>query len=65
MQVPELIGDEVELVEGDLLIRLHLLHVVAKVEVNSHPKHNTNLYAKRPYLARQLSEDLALAISSS
>ena len=39
-QVPELVGDEVELAKDNPRARLHLLRFVAKVEDNSHLKHN-------------------------
>ena len=65
MQVPELIADGVEAVEGDLLAWLHHLHGVVDIDDDSHLKHNVNLYAKGPYLARQLSDCFAPAISSN
>ena len=62
MQVPELIADGVEAVEGDLLAWLHPLHGVIDVDDDSHLKHDINLNAKGPYLTRQLSDCLALAM---
>ena len=48
MQVPKLVGDEVEAAEGDLLARLHPFHSVVDVDDDSHLKHDINLNAKRP-----------------
>jgi hypothetical protein len=62
-QVPKLVGDEVELAEGDLLARLHFFWFIAEVEDNSHLKHNISLYAKGPYLVRKLSDCFAPAIT--
>ena len=62
-QVPELVGDEIELSEGDLLARLHFFWFVTEVEDNSHLKHNISLYVKDPYLARKLSDCFASAIT--
>jgi hypothetical protein len=59
-QVPELVGDEVELAKGDPLAQLLLLRFVTNVEDNSHLKHKVSLNAEGPYLARQLSEALAM-----
>jgi hypothetical protein len=71
-QVPELVGDEVELAEGDPPARLLLLWFVANVEDDSHLKHNDShlkhkisLNLKHPYLVRQLSDYLALAMPSN
>ena len=45
---------------------MHLLRVIAEVEVDdTHLEHNMNLYAKGPYLVRQLSKELAPAIHSN
>ena len=63
-QVPELIGDEVQVAEGDLLARLYLLHVIAELEDEAYLKHNESIL-KGPYLACQLSKELASAIPSS
>jgi hypothetical protein len=60
-----LIGDEVELAEGDPFAWLLLLWFIAEAEDNSHLKHNISLNTKGPYLARQLSDYFALAISSN
>jgi hypothetical protein len=65
MQVPKSVGDEVHAAKGDLLTRLHLLRDVVDVDDGSHLKHNVNLYVKGPYLARQLSDDLAPAMPSN
>ena len=65
MQVPKLVGDEVEAIEGDLLTWLHPLYVVIDVDDDSHLKHNINLNMKGPYLAHQLSNYLALAMPSN
>ena len=65
MQVPELIADGVEAVEGDLLAWLHPLHGVIDVDDDSHLKHDINLNAKGPYLACQLSDCLSLAMPSN
>jgi hypothetical protein len=43
MQVPELVGDEVEAAEGDLLARLHPLRGVIDVDDDSYLKHDINL----------------------
>jgi hypothetical protein len=59
-----LVGDEVELAEGDPLARLLLFWFVANVEDDSHLKHKISLNAKGPYLACQLSDCFASAISS-
>jgi len=48
MQVPKLIRDEVQAIEGDPLTRLHLLHGVVDVDDDSHLKHNDNQNTKRP-----------------
>jgi hypothetical protein len=64
-QVPELVGDEVEPTEGDPLARLLLFWFVADVEDDSHLKHKISLNAKGPYLAHQLSDYFAPAISSN
>ena len=65
MQVPELIADGVEAVEGDLLAWLHPLHGVIDVDDDSHLKHDINPNTKDPYLARQLSDCLAPAMPSN
>jgi hypothetical protein len=65
MQVPKLVGDEVEVTEGDLLSRLHPLRVIVDVDDDSHLKHDINLNVKGPCLARQLSDCLALAMPSN
>jgi hypothetical protein len=65
MQVPKLVGDEVEAIEGDLLAQLHPFRGVIDVDDDSHLKHDINLNAKDPYLARQLSDYLALAMPSN
>ena len=64
-QVPELVGDEVELAEGDLLAQLLLFWFITEVEDDSHLKHKISLNANGPYLARQPSDCFALAISSN
>jgi len=51
MQVPELIADGVEAVEGDLLAWLHPLHGVIDVDDDSHLKHDINI---DPLLYRQI-----------
>jgi hypothetical protein len=61
---PKLVGDEVELAEGDPLARL-LLRFVVEVEDDSHMKHNISLNMKGPYLSPQLSDCFAPAISSN
>ena len=65
MQVPKLVGDEVEATEGDLLTRLHPFHSVSNVDDDSHLKHDINLNTKGPYLVRQLSDYLAPAMPSN
>jgi hypothetical protein len=60
-----LIGDEVELAEGDPLARLLLLWFIADVEDDSHLKHKISLNAKGPHLERQLSDCFAPTISSN
>jgi hypothetical protein len=65
MQVPKLVNDEVEAVEGDLLARLHPFHGVIDVDDDSHLKHDINLNAKGPYLVCQLSDYLAPAMPSN
>jgi hypothetical protein len=60
-----LVGDEVELAEGDLLARLLLLQFIADVEDDSHMKHKISLNMKGPYLTHQLSDCFAPAISSN
>jgi hypothetical protein len=65
MQVPKLVGDEVEAAEGDLLTWQHSSRVIINADNDSHLKHDINLNAKGPYLARQLSDCLALAIPSN
>jgi hypothetical protein len=65
MQVPKLVGDEVEAAEGDLLARLHPPRGVVDVGDDFHLKHDINLNAKGPYLARQLSDYLAPAMPSN
>jgi len=42
-QVPQLVGDEVELAEGNLLAGLHLLRFVAEVEDDSHLKYKKQI----------------------
>jgi hypothetical protein len=64
-QAPELIGDEVELTEGDPLARLLLLWFVTDVEDDSHLKHKISLNAKGPHLERQQLDCFAPAISSN
>jgi hypothetical protein len=64
-QVPELVGDEVELVEGDPLARLLLLWFVADVEDDSHLKHMISINVEGPYLSCQLSNYLALAMPTN
>jgi hypothetical protein len=64
-QVPKLVSNEVELDEGNLLAWLLLFRFIAEVEDDSHLKHTICLYAKGPYLARQLSNCFTLAISSN
>jgi hypothetical protein len=64
-QVPELVGDEVELAEGDPLARLLLFWFITDVEDDSHLKHKISLNTKGPYLARQLSNCFAPAIFSN
>ena len=63
--VPELIGDEVELVEGDLLARLLPFWFLAEVKDDSHLKHKISLNAKGPYLVRKLSDYLAPTMPSN
>jgi hypothetical protein len=60
-----LVGDEVNLAEGDPLARLLLLRFITDVEDNSHLKHKVSLNVKGPYLACQLSDYLALAMRSN
>jgi hypothetical protein len=64
-QAPKLIGDEVELAEGDPLARLLLLWFIADLEDDSHLKHKISLNVKGPHLERQLSDCFAPAISSN
>jgi hypothetical protein len=64
-QVLELIGDEVELVEGDPFAPLLLLWLVTDVEDDSHLKHKISLNTKGPYLAHQLLDCFAPAITSN
>jgi hypothetical protein len=47
-QVPELIGDEVELFKGEPLVRLLLLWFITDVEGDSHLKHKISLNVKGP-----------------
>ena len=65
MQVPKPVNDEVEVVEGDLLARLHPLHGIINVDDGSHLKHNVNMNAKGPYLVRQLLDYVAPAMPSN
>ena len=65
MQVPKLVDDEVKATEGDLLAWLHPLYDIIDVDDDSHLKHDINLNTKGPYLARQLSDCLALAMPSN
>jgi hypothetical protein len=60
-----LVSDGVELAEGDLLAWPHFFWFITEVEDDSHLKHNIILYAKGPYLARQLLDYLAPAIPSN
>jgi hypothetical protein len=60
-----LIGDEVELAEGDPLAQLLLLWFIADPKDDSHLKHKISLNAKGPHLEPQLSDCFALAISSN
>lgn len=46
-QVSKLVYDEVELAEGDLFARLHLLCVVIEIEDDTHLKHNKSV-CERP-----------------
>ena len=64
-QVPELVGDEVELAEGDLLAQLLLFWFITEVEDDSHLKHKISLNAKGPYLVHQLSDYLAPTMPSN
>jgi hypothetical protein len=61
--VPKLIGDEVELAEGDPFAQLLLLLFITDVEDDTHLKYKISLNTKGPYLARQLLDYFALAIS--
>ena len=65
MQVPKLVGDEVEATKCDLLTQLHPLRGVINVDDDSHLKHDINLNTKGPYLAHQLLDYLALAVPSN
>ena len=65
MQILGPVSYEVKAAEGDLLAQLHLLHGIIDVDDDSHLKHNINLYAKGPYLARQLLDYLAPAMPSN
>jgi len=65
MQVPKLIGDEVQAIEGDPLAQLHLFLGVVDVDDDSHLKHNINLNTKGLYLVCQLSNCLASAMPSN
>jgi hypothetical protein len=64
-QVPELIGNEVELAEGDPLARLLLLCFITDVEDGSHLKHKISLNVNGPYLAHQLLDCFSPTISSN
>ena len=57
--------DEVQVTEGDPPVWMYLLLTIVEVEDDSHLKHNINLYMKGPYLAHQLSDDLAPAMPSN
>jgi len=59
-----LIGDEIELAEGDPFAHL-LLWFIVEVEDDSHLKHNISLNTKGPYLVRQLLYYFAPATSSN
>ena len=65
MQILEPVSYEVKAAEGDLLAQLHLLHGIIDVDDDSHLKHDINLNTKGPYLERQLSDCLALAMPSN
>ena len=52
MQVPKLVSDEVEAVEGDHLTQLHPLCSIVDVDDDSYLKHDINLNTKGPYLTR-------------
>ena len=60
-----MVGDEVELAEGDLFAWLLLFWFVAEVEDDNHLKHKISLNVKGPYLACQLSDYLAPAMPSN
>ena len=60
-----MVDDEVKLVEGDPLAQLLLSWFVADVEDDSHLKHKISLNVKAPYVACQVSDCFALAISSN
>jgi len=60
-----LFGDEFKLAEGDPLARLLLFQFITDVEDDSHMKHKISLNMKGPYLAHQLSDCFAPAISSN
>jgi hypothetical protein len=60
-----LVGDEADFAEGDPLARLLLFWFIIDVEDDSHLEHKISLNAKGPYLAHQLSNCFALAISSN
>lgn len=46
-QVPELVGDEVQVPKGDLVAQLHLFHVISDLEDEAHLKHDDPI-CKRP-----------------
>jgi hypothetical protein len=61
-QVSKLVNDKVELAQRDLFDWLHHLCVITEVEDDTHLKHIMNLYAKAPYLTRQLSKEFSSVI---